>query len=218
MSETDYPFGDAINFHIQLPTPTQFKLYLRIPQWCEGPVILIQNGQTIFNSTATGSFIVVDQIWNNDNRLLLTFGRRVRTKTWFANQSSVSLSYGPLSFSLSIDEQWKRVGGDENWPEHEVLPKSPWNYGLIMTNPFEWIVRYDKEKSKDDINPFAPATVPLSIEVRARRVPSWKADDENVVGLLPTSPVAGEGPEETIKLIPMGAARLRITSFPTISE
>ena len=37
-----------------------------------------------------------------------------------------------------------------------------------------------------------------------------------LVGLLQPSPVKSNEPTETITLIPMGAARLRISAFPTI--
>lgn len=51
--------------------------------------------------------------------------------------------------------------------------------------------------------------------VRARRVPEWTADDEHVVAPLQPSPARSTGPVEEVTLVPMGAARLRITSFPT---
>jgi hypothetical protein len=39
-----------------------------------------------------------------------------------------------------------------------------------------------------------------------------------LVGKLQPSPARSEEPEETVTLIPMGAARLRITAFPTIGS
>ncbi|CAF4418098.1 unnamed protein product, partial [Rotaria magnacalcarata] len=92
-----------------------------------------------------------------------------------------SLSYGPLSFSLDINEEWNRIGGQYDWPEYEVLPKSYWNYGLILTNDHDLIIERQKKKN-DRLNPFIRTNVPLQLEVRARRIPSWIADDQNVVG------------------------------------
>ena len=43
-------------------------------------------------------------------------------------------------------------------------------------------------------------------------------DSLNLVGLLQSSPVKSDQLEEEITLIPMGAARLRISSFPVIGE
>ena len=39
-----------------------------------------------------------------------------------------------------------------------------------------------------------------------------------MVGPVPPSPAAGEGPVEEIELIPMGCARLRISSFPVVKD
>jgi hypothetical protein len=38
----------------------------------------------------------------------------------------------PLSFSLKIGERWYRCGGTDAWPEWEVFPTTPWNYGLVL--------------------------------------------------------------------------------------
>jgi hypothetical protein len=52
------------------------------------------------------------------------------------------------------------------------------------------------------------------LTTQARRIPQWETDSENVVGLLQPSPAQTTSALETVTLIPMGAARLRITAFP----
>jgi len=54
--------------------------------------------------------------------------------------------------------------------------------------------------------------------VRARRIPGWQLDKNGLIRTLRASPVRSTEPLETISLVPMGAARLRISSFPTIAE
>ena len=66
--------------------------------------------------------------------------------------------------------------------------------------------------------PFTPDAAPLRLRVKAKRIPAWKQDKLGLVGLLPVSPVRSNEPTETVTLIPMGAARLRITAFPTIGD
>jgi hypothetical protein len=51
----------------------------------------------------------------------------------------------------------------------------------------------------------------------ARRIPQWEADSEDVVGLLQASPARSTAPVEQVTLVPMGAARLRISSFPSVA-
>ncbi|MCH5720581.1 hypothetical protein [Niabella hibiscisoli] len=45
---------------------------------------------------------------------------------------------------------------------------------------------------------------------------SWKIDQYGLTDTLPQSPVSVDSKEETIELIPMGAARLRISAFPVV--
>jgi hypothetical protein len=65
--------------------------------------------------------------------------------------------------------------------------------------------------------PFTPEGAPIVLKVKARRVPAWK-EDGKMVGRVPASPAAGEGPAEEVELIPMGCARLRISSFPVVED
>ncbi|CAF4531566.1 unnamed protein product, partial [Rotaria magnacalcarata] len=80
--------------------------------------------------------------------------------------------YGPLTFSLGISEQYNRIGGTDDWPEFEVIPKSNWNYGLVMASSNEWLIKRKKIKNGSQ-NLFTKDTIPLNLEVRARRIPEW---------------------------------------------
>ncbi len=63
--------------------------------------------------------------------------------------------------------------------------------------------------------PFDRATPPVKIQVKARRLPQWVIVDDSAAA-PPQSPVVVGGRDETVTLIPYGAARLRITSFPLL--
>lgn len=219
IEETDYPFDDNVEFHFQLTTPTQFKLYLRVPNWCQKPLKLTLNGKTVFNQATPndGSYLIFDRTWENNDILSFTIPFDLITKTWTANHNAVSINYGPLSFSLAIDEEYNRIGGTADWPEYEVLPASKWNYGLVLSSMNEWLIKRRKKKNNPG-NLFTKDNVPISLDVRARPIPQWQADSQNVVGLLPQSPVESQEPDEMITLIPMGAARLRISAFPSIAK
>ena len=214
--DTNYPFDGTINFHFQMSTPVQFKLHLRIPQWCQQPIELCFNGQTMAHQRGSddASFLVIDQLWHDGDLLSFQLPMSIQTNTWLRNHNSLSIFYGPLAFSLAIDEQWTRIGGKTDWPEYAVLPQSPWNYAILPSTRSEWIIQRN-DPNAHDVNPFTSSTVPLEMYVRGRRLPQWQADEQNVIGVLPMSPVQSDEPDQTIKLIPMGAARLRITAFPT---
>jgi hypothetical protein len=88
---------------------------------------------------------------------------------------------------------------------------------LILSSINEHAIKRTKKKT-DGKNLFTKENVPINIAVRVRRIPQWVVDSENVIGLLPQSPVQSEQPDETLTLIPMASARLRITTFPLIVQ
>jgi hypothetical protein len=136
----------------------------------------------------------------------------------------VSVDYGPLAFSLKIGEKWTKADFTRpaaqagKWPEFELRPTTPWNYGLALDakNP---AASLELVSTAEPLvaQPFTPETVPLAIKAKARKIPGWTLDKMGLLNVLPQSPVRSDEPLETVTLIPMGAARLRISSFPLIA-
>ncbi|MCH5597144.1 hypothetical protein [Niabella ginsengisoli] len=55
------------------------------------------------------------------------------------------------------------------------------------------------------------------LTAKGKVIPTWKVDQYGLTDTLPQSPVSVNTKTETIELIPMGAARLRISSFPVVN-
>ncbi len=216
VEETDYPFGDTIRFHLELTKPATFPLYFRIPKWCDTPALKV-NGKLVPVAPDPQAYIMVNRRWAAGDAIQLQLPMRVAVRTWKQNHNAVSVDYGPLTFSLKIGEKWQRCGGIDLWPEWEVFPTTPWNYGLAL-NPRNLTQNIEvvRRTNQWDGLPFTPETAPIELRVKARKIPAWQADRFGLAGLLQDSPVRSTEPEETVTLIPMGAARLRISSFPLI--
>ena len=211
---THYPFGDTVQLTITaLGRPTEFPLILRVPGWCEKAVVTVNGRPVEQQPTTAGGYETLKREWRCGDVVEMRLPMRAHFKRWTANRESVSVRRGPLAYSLAFDEQWKQSGGTARWPEYEVSSASPWNYGLVTAGDGALQVA-SRHGSME--NPWTPATTPVTLKAKARRVPAWQADSHDVVGLLPESPASSDEPLETITLIPMGAARLRITSFPEI--
>lgn len=219
VEETGYPFSDTVTFKVTTPQAVSFPLYLRIPRWCQAPVVKV-NGTALAAKAVAPGYLVLTRSWAEGDQVTLTLPMQVSIRTWKANQDSVSVDYGPLSFSLRIEEKWSKYGDrNPNWPEWEVRPGSPWNYGLVLEG--DAAGKYFEVVRKPGAVPAEPWTlenVPLSLRAKARKIPAWQADKFNMVGKLQASPVKSAEPVETVSLVPMGAARLRISSFPVIGS
>jgi hypothetical protein len=217
--ETDYPFRDAVKFTFETAKPAKFPLYLRVPRWCDSASVSI-NGKDASAPSKPLAFIRIEREWQDGDTVTLQMPMKLGVRRWAKNQNAASVDYGPLSFSLAIKERFASYGTrNPNWPEWEVFPDSPWNYGLVLNekdpaSSFK-LIQSDRPLAAQ---PFTPETAPIKLEATGRRIPNWQADAKNVVGKLQPSPVKSDQPDEKITLIPMGAARLRLSMFPVIGS
>jgi len=219
VEETDYPFSDTVTLKLSTARAVKFPLYLRIPRWCEDASVKI-NGKSAKVAPQPLAYVRLERKWKDGDVVILDLPMQVSVQKWVKNHNAVSVDYGPLTFSLKIGERWVRCGGTKDWPEWEVFPTTPWNYGLVLdgrdpAKSFK-VVRWKSALVSGQ--PFTPATPPIELRAEAKRIPAWKLDSLGLVGKLQPSPVRLDEPLETVTLIPMGAARLRITAFPVIGQ
>ena len=142
---------------------------------------------------------------------------QVSVRKWTKNKDSASVDDGPLTFSLDVGERWKQSGNVNGWPTWDVYPTTDWNYGLVidLADPAKG---FDVHRKGGEVaaQPWTPEAAPVSITAPAKRIPNWQKDRLEMVSTLQQSPVKSDEPTETVTLIPMGAARLRISQFPVI--
>ena len=248
---THYPFDSTVSIRVGVDRPSRFPLYLRIPGWCSSARLRV-NGVDMEVRFLPDGYAKIEKTWVDGDVVELVLPMAVRVRTWEANKNSVSVSWGPLTFSLKIKEDYIKVdskahaigdskwqaGADEaKWPAFEILAGSAWNYGLEVGGAgaaaatgagaeaagwgagsgaaaanFEVVHR---PWPADDF-PWTQEAAPVEIRAKGRRIPQWTVDRYGLCGVLPQSPVAVSTPEESLELVPMGAARLRISSFPVV--
>jgi hypothetical protein len=169
--ETDYPFDETVSLRISTPRPVSFPLYLRVPRWCDNPALKL-NGNAVSVKARPLAYIVLQREWRAGDTVTVQLPMRVSVRTWTKNQNSISVDFGPLTFSLAIREEWSRYGGSDEWPEYEVRPASPWNYGLVFDaqNPAKSFTLVRKPGPLAD-NPFTHETAPIQLRAQARRIP-----------------------------------------------
>lgn len=231
--QTNYPFEDQIRLTLATPKQVQFPLYLRVPGWCDKPALKI-NGRSVAVQASPKKYIRIERTWINGDTVTLDLPMEIRTTTWTKNHNAVSVNYGPLTFSLKIkeeyvrrdstktavwDSKWQKGADPQQWPSFEILPASPWNYGLVLDpqNPAGSFALTKKVWPEDDF-PFTLDAVPFEMKAMAKKIPNWTIDQYGLCAVLQDSPVRSEEPAEAVTLVPMGAARLRISAFPTIGQ
>lgn len=230
-SKGHYPFDDKMDFVIHTKKDIEFPLYLRIPKWCTNTQVKI-NGKTIDQHFEPSSYIQINKKWKSNDHIELVMPMDIKIRQWTQNKNSISVDRGPLTYSLKIkenyvkmdskksaigDSRWQANVDTTQWPSYEIYPVSAWNYGLLaeyLTNTSNLIVE-KKAWPKDDF-PFTTSNVPISIKAKGKIIPEWKIDQYGLTGLLPNSPINSKEKAMDIEVIPMGVARLRISSFPVV--
>jgi len=229
--ETHYPFEEAIHFTLHTEKPVTFPLYLRVPSWCKSASVSV-NGQKLSLTPEAGKYVRLEREWKNEDAVELAVPMEISMQRWRANHDSVSVNYGPLTFSLKIGERyerrdssktaigdsaWQKQADRSKWPSFEIYPTTPWNYGLVLdeTHPEKSFTMTRRAWPKDDF-PFTPDSAPIELRAKAKSIPQWTLDRYGLSATLQQSPAVSDQPIQDVTLIPMGAARLRIAAFPTI--
>ena len=229
--QTHYPFSDTVEVTVHAAAAIRFPVYLRVPGWCDNPAVSI-NGVQEAVSVQPEAYIRLEGTWKDGDKITLSLPRKITLTRWAANDNSVSVNYGPLTFSLKIKERFERVDPTKTavhdarwvpgvdtaaWPAVAIYPASNWNYGLVLaqgdtTENFRII---HKPWPADNF-PFTPESCPIELSATGREIPAWTLDSNGLCGVVPPSPVAVSTPEVPLTLVPMGATRLRISAFPWV--
>lgn len=217
VESTMYPFRDAIEFTVEAPRQVGFPLFLRVPGWCASPALEI-DGAPAATAAKAGGWLRLDHTFRQGaTKITLRLPMVVTLRRWHWNQGSVSVDRGPLTYSLAIGERAERAGGTDEWPAHTLSPTTPWNYGLELPTA-QAPIEATERPWPDDGMPWTPAGAPVELRARGARIDGWQLDPTGLVQKLQPSPVRTDAPRETLRLLPMGAQRLRISSFPVLGD
>ena len=245
---TDYPFRNGVKLTIKCAGQITFPLYLRVPRWCEGFTVAV-NTERLEGDAPSACWIRIERSWRDGDTIEIEMPVKLNLTVW-PRTGSVTVDRGPLSYSVKIEEDWRRTDSREErlqgkvtpeepwavvdrgplgysakkedglraeWPEWEVFAKTPWNYGLVIDREHPAANLEVMEKPISSPQPWTLEAAPIEIKAKAKRIPKWKLTD-NTVQPLPESPVKSDQPEETITLVPLGCARLRMACLPIIEN
>jgi hypothetical protein len=122
--KTDYPWEGKIHLQINLDSPAEFTLALRIPGWCRAPEIKI-NGETVAVSPALQKgYAKLQRLWQGGDVVELDLPMQVERVQAHpnvrANCGRVALQRGPLVYCLEESDNGKNLN-DLALPREENL-------------------------------------------------------------------------------------------------
>lgn len=216
---TRYPFDEKIEFTIETGKKASFAFLIRIPGWCKNPEIRV-NGEKTGERPEPGSFYRLDRKFLDGDKVQLSIPMEISTVQWPDN--GISFERGPVVYSFPVPES-EQVAGDyvkatSEFPAYDLYPAGAWQYSPLTGNPDEIKTIINEEYEY----PWDPGTPPVMLEFPARKVKNWELARVKDPGSgqlhrhipeFPEEPLFSDS-TETIRLIPYGSTRLRVTLFP----
>jgi uncharacterized protein len=159
--QTDYPETGNVKIAISSKAKTAFTLHLRIPGWCERPVVKV-NGE-LLESILPGKYTDVSREWKNGDRVDIELPMKVR---WVEHDNYMKLSINTLP------------GGEimyDGTPDQAHAPYA------LMRGPVVYMV---DNIWLDKSSPNFPVNVGAEVKVLAAENPNYKTvelNDDNVL-------------------------------------
>ncbi|WP_144712714.1 beta-L-arabinofuranosidase domain-containing protein [Curtobacterium pusillum] len=211
--DTEYPFDETVTIRVTTDRTVPFALRLRIPTWATEATLSV-GGEPVA-IVAEDGYVTLTRDWSSAGDVVLVLPMRARVVRRERQAAAVRL--GPLTMVYSPGERWVSHDGAPGIGEWEVHPRGSWNWALSdLRDAAEWRVTR---------GPVPDAPWSLRDRKRAAVVlhaPGARATEWRTAGaqadVPPPSPVLDHGPDDDLRLVPYGSARLRVTEFPVIGN
>src|SRR5262249_35178116 len=147
--------------------PGRFAIYLRTPGWSRASIVEV-NDYEFGLRPRPGAWVRLEREWRDGDLIRFQMVAEVSVRRWPTQQDAASIHRGPLTFALPIRETKRLIGGNDAWPEFELLPSSRWNYGLVL--------RRGSVRANEDVDWKSPPTFlspHIEIETIGRAIAAW---------------------------------------------
>lgn len=97
IQNTKYPESETTELRLELPAPTEFTVYVRIPGWLRAPAAISVNGRAVSVPAERGTFAAVRRRWQNNDTIQASLPFSFYTKSVDDQHPNLAaLMRGPL--------------------------------------------------------------------------------------------------------------------------
>lgn len=246
--ETNYPFEETVRLTVNTQQDVSFPLYVRIPSWCENASVQVNGETVegaeaaeylkINRNWKNGDMVSltfpmeIQPVNMQNNSVSVTRGPLVYAlaveEDWAPLKDSFKEQHFSGSYQLPEWDYnlgiWNASDYGAEYASSEIYADSDWNYALQLDQA-AFADNFQMEENLEVLDQggftFSPENAPVKLTAKGRLVDDWEMDATYAganAGEVPQSPVATDGPEETLTLIPYAFARLRVALLPWASS
>lgn len=213
--DTAYPFDETVTIRVATDRTAPFALRLRIPTWATDAVLTVGGEAVALARASADGYVTLERDWSAAGDVVLVLPMRARVVRRERQAAAVRL--GPLVMVYAPGERWVSHEGAPGLGEWEVHPRGSWNWALAEVGAADgWRV------TRDTV-PDAPWSLvgrrgaPVVLHAPGARATGWRTAGAQA-DVPPGSPVLDHGPDDDLRLVPYGSARVRVTEFPVIGN
>ncbi|KAL0570226.1 hypothetical protein V5O48_011734 [Marasmius crinis-equi] len=205
-AQTNYPFSSQIQYSTS--ASNSFKFGVRVPSWVSGSVTYALDGGNQQTGTANSDGYVVINVAPGSHTITVNIPMGIQTQSRFNGAKAVLR--GPLVYSLDVSFNTTVLNTYAlNSKDLRFDPTTSWQYAIDTSS-----LKYNGDATSLQSRPWSRSGAPVSITANACLV-NWNVATNTADG-PPTSPATCTASRQQVKLIPYGAAKLRMSEMPSL--
>ncbi|KAJ8090384.1 hypothetical protein PM082_018980 [Marasmius tenuissimus] len=205
-AQTNYPFGSQIQYVTSVSKP--FNFGVRVPTWVSGSVSYTVDGGAQQTGAANAAGYIIISVASGSHTISVNIPMTIQTPSRFNGAKSVIR--GPLVYSLDVSFNTTVLKTYAlNSKDLRFDPTASWQYGIETAS-----LKYNGDASTLQSTPWSRSGAPVSITANGCLV-DWNVVTNTADG-PPSSPASCKSAKQEVRLIPYGAAKLRISEMPSL--
>lgn len=207
IAQTNYPFSSTLTYSTS--ASSSFKFGVRVPTWVSSSTIKYGVDTTsLQTATANSAGYVVINVPGGSHSITVNIPMTIWTQSRY--NGAVSVYRGPLTYALDIGYSTTVLNSYAlSSKDLEFDPTTPWQYAIDTSS-----LVYNGDASSLSQYVWSESGAPVSISASVCAI-NWGIVT-NSADAPPSSPVGCTGARQSVKLLPYGSTRLRITEIPHI--
>ncbi|MBV5283595.1 MAG: glycoside hydrolase family 127 protein [Paludibacter sp.] len=102
---TNFPQEPKTTLIVRCGQPTSMGLKLFIPSWADNSTKVLLNGKPLSVSPKPNSFLTINHIWNNNDKVEIIFNFSFRVAPMNDNKNVIALYYGPVLLAFETNDE-----------------------------------------------------------------------------------------------------------------